>query len=189
MPKSFKYVCIAMSIILNISQINSGQACPPAPDEPVPVKSVDLKRYVGRWYEIAKIPNRFQRKCSRGTTAQYALLPDGRIEVINRCIKKDGETITARGVAKVVDLQSNARLKVSFVKLLGFNLFWGDYWIIGLDENYEFAIVGTPGRKYGWILSRSPQMSPAKLEQAWQILKQQGYRPEDFVMTPQTTGK
>jgi apolipoprotein D and lipocalin family protein len=147
------------------------------------VEKVDLERYTGLWYEIAKIPNRFQRKCDRGTTAQYALRDDGKIDVINRCVKKDGNTIEAKGIARVVDTESNARLKVSFVKILGISLFWGDYWIIGLGEDYDYAIVGTPSRKYGWILSRTPSLSQEKLEEIFSLLREQDYNPDDFEMT------
>jgi len=80
------------------------------------VEKVDLERYVGMWYEIAKIPNRFQRVCDYGTTATYALRPDGHIDVVNRCFDKDGKIHEARGMAKVVDKPTNARLKVSFVR-------------------------------------------------------------------------
>ncbi len=147
------------------------------------VDKVDLDRYTGLWYEIAKIPNRFQRKCDRGTTAQYALRDDGKIDVLNRCIKKDGNVIEAKGIARVVDTKSNAKLKVSFVRILGISLFWGDYWIIGLGEDYDYAIVGTPTRKYGWILSRTQSLSQEKLEEIFNFLREQGYNPDDFEMT------
>ncbi len=149
------------------------------------VAMVDLERYKGLWYEIAKIPNRFQRKCANGTTAQYALREDGKIDVINRCFDKEGKIIEAKGIARVVDSESNAKLKVSFVKILGLSLFWGDYWIIGLGEDYEYAIVGIPDRKYGWILSRTPSLSQEKLEETFNILREQGYNPEEFEMTQQ----
>ena len=90
-------------------------------------------------------------------------------------------------MAKVVEPVTNAKLKVSFVKLFGMSLFWGDYWIIGLHENYEYAIVGTPGRKYGWILSRRKQLSQEDLNQAFTILREQGYDPEAFEMTSHTS--
>ncbi|MBN2008890.1 lipocalin family protein [candidate division KSB1 bacterium] len=153
--------------------------------KPQTVVHVDLTRYAGRWYEIAKIPNRFQRKCSSGTTAEYSLRDDGRIGVINRCQKADGSTTEVQGIAKIVDPDSNARLKVSFVSLLGWHLFWGDYWIIGLDDNYTYAVVGTPNRKYGWILSRTPQLSPEKMTQIQSLIRNQGYNPTDFEMTIQ----
>ncbi len=152
-------------------------------NEPRTVDTVDLSRYVGLWYEIAKIPNQFQRKCNRGTTAQYSLREDGKIDVVNRCYDANGKMIEAKGIAKTVDTVSNSKLKVSFVKLLGISLFWGDYWIIGLDENYQTAIVGAPNRKYGWILSRKPELSPENKDRAFSILNEQGYDPQDFEMT------
>ena len=153
--------------------------------EPKVVKKVDLNRYAGLWYEIAKIPNRFQKHCISGTTAQYKLREDGKIEVINSCIDEDGEKDDAEGIAKIVDGFSNAKLEVSFVSILGIHLFWGDYWIIGLDDNYEYAVVGTPTRKYGWILSRTPQLSEEKLKETFEILKNQGYDPNKFEMSIQ----
>ena len=153
--------------------------------EPTVVKYVDLKKYSGLWYEIAKIPNRFQKHCKRGTTAQYKLLENGKIEVINSCIEEDGERDASEGIAQVVDASSNAKLEVSFVSILGINLFWGDYWIIGLEKNYEYAVVGTPTRKYGWILSRTPKLSEEKLNEAFEILKSQGYEPKKFEMSKQ----
>lgn len=148
-------------------------------------QNVDLQRYAGLWYEIAKIPNRFQRKCASGTTAQYELRDDGRITVVNRCLKGNGGTIEAKGIAKVVDTTTNAKLKVSFVNLWGWRLFWGDYWIIGLDENYRWAVVGHPQRKYGWILSRMPTLEKSTLEAIFALLRQQGYNPDDFELTRQ----
>lgn len=173
-----QYRCMVMSLMVFFS----GMAIPMAQDSKAltTVSSVDLSRYVGRWHEIAKIPNRFQKKCVGDTTAEYSLRPDGQIDVLNSCRVADGTIDTARGVAKIVDRQTNARLKVSFVQFLGMRLFWGDYWILGLGDNYEYAVIGTPGRKYGWILSRTPQMSQENLEKARQILRQQGYRVESF---------
>ncbi|MBN2031032.1 lipocalin family protein [bacterium] len=152
-------------------------------NEPITVDMVDLGRYVGLWYEIAKIPNRFQRQCERNTTAQYMLREDGKIDVVNRCVDENGEMVEAKGIAKIVDGVSNAKLKVSFVRLLGISLFWGDYWIIGLDENYQYAVVGTPDRRYGWILSRKPELSQEEMDRVFAMLHEQGYNPEDFEMT------
>lgn len=153
------------------------------------VKQVDLGKYVGVWYEIAKIPNPFQKKCAKNTTAQYLIRKDGRIDVINRCVKSNGQTIQARGVARIIDKESNAKLKVSFVKFLGIRLFWGNYWIIGLDQNYQYAVIGEPSRKYGWILSRSPQLSDTDWEIFQEILVNQGYNPERFIKTDQIMSK
>mgnify|MGYP001436808827 CR=1 FL=1 len=102
------------------------------------VEKVDLERYAGRWYEIARYPNRFQRDCASDTTADYTLLKNGRVGVVNTCRKKDGKIKQADGKAKVV-AASNARLKVTF-----FWPFYGDYWIIGLDRDYRWGVVGEP---------------------------------------------
>lgn len=154
--------------------------------EPIPVDSVDLGKYAGTWYEIARIPNSFQSKCAMNTTATYVLRKDGRIDVLNRCVGSDGKVNVAKGVAEVVDAKTTAKLKVSFVKILGINLFWGDYWVIGLDREYRYAVVGTPSRKYGWILSRTQTLSNEEREAIDNILIKQGYDPEDFVPTEQT---
>ncbi|MDY0298104.1 MAG: lipocalin family protein [Acidobacteriota bacterium] len=147
------------------------------------VEKVDLERYMGRWYEIAKIPNRFQRKCARNTTAEYALRPDGRVTVVNRCTQKDGDESVSRGLARVVDAATNAKLKVSFVNLLGVRLFWGNYWIIGLDSGYRWVLVGEPERKYGWILAREPRLTPEQWDRARSTLRARGYDPSRFVTT------
>lgn len=156
-----------------------------AASEPVPVDSVDLAKYVGTWYEIARLPNRFQRRCARNTTATYALREDGRISVINRCATTDGKEIDATGVARIVDSASNAKLAVSFFQLFGLHLFWGDYWIIGLDPDYQYAVIGMPSRRYGWILSRSKTLTRVQMERINAVLRQNGYVPEEFVSTPQ----
>lgn len=146
------------------------------------VNSVDLNKYIGTWYEIAKIPNSFQNKCARNTTATYILRNDGNIDVINKCIEADGSLDEAKGIAKVTDKKSNSKLEVSFVRIFGISLFWGDYWIIGLDKDYRYAVVGTPSRKYGWILSRTPILAKNDLDEIYKILSQQGYNINDFKM-------
>jgi apolipoprotein D and lipocalin family protein len=121
------------------------------------VAFVDLQRYLGTWYEIASYPQRFQEGCT-ATTATYSLRDNGDIDVLNRCRRDslDGEETIANGVARIVDTTSNAQLKVSF-----FRPFWGAYWVIDLGAEYEYAVVGHPGRDYLWILSRTPTMDDA----------------------------
>jgi apolipoprotein D and lipocalin family protein len=141
----------------------------------MPVPSVDLNRYVGGWYEIARIPNRFQRQCARHTIAQYGLRPDGRLSVLNQCIKRSGNVDQATGVATVVDPMSRARLKVSLVSVLGWRPFWGDYWVIGLDHDYRWAVVGSPDRRYGWVLARTPRIDDTSMASIRELLERQGY--------------
>jgi len=118
------------------------------------VAKVDLNKYLGTWYEIATIPQRFQKGCT-GVTATYSLRKDGKIDVVNQCYKDslNGKHKQVHGKAWVTDIVSNAKLKVQF-----FWPFSGDYWIIELDSNYQYAVVGHPNRNYLWILCRTPQM-------------------------------
>ncbi|OQX29492.1 MAG: hypothetical protein B0D92_03450 [Spirochaeta sp. LUC14_002_19_P3] len=135
------------------------------------VESVDINRYLGTWYEIAAFPQWFQLDCT-GTTATYSLLDDGSIQVVNKCHKKtlDGRVNKAVGRARVVDVKSNAKLEVSF-----FGPVWGDYWIIDLGADYEYAVVGHPSRDYLWILSRTPNMDEALYEEILERLRVQHY--------------
>ena len=145
------------------------------------VDSVDLERYLGRWYEIASYPMYFQRGCT-ATTATYSLREDGLIKVVNRCHKGslDGKLKEAVGRAKVVDETTNAKLKVSF-----FGPFWGPYWIIDLDPDYQWAVVGGPNRKYLWILSRTPQMDQSVYDEIVARLPAKGYDPKELNRTIQ----
>jgi apolipoprotein D and lipocalin family protein len=178
--------CLAGAAAL-LALLAAGCAATPS-DPPETVERVDLERYTGRWYEIARIPNRFQDQCAGGTTAEYSLRDDGRIGVINRCVTEDGGIDEARGVARVVDPQTNARLEVSFVDLLGWQLFWGDYWILGLGPEYQWSLVGHPQRRYGWILSRTPSIAPATRERIDDLLRANGYDPGRFVDSPRPEG-
>jgi apolipoprotein D and lipocalin family protein len=128
------------------------------------VAKVDLSRYVGRWYEIARYPNRFEKNCVADVTADYSLRSDGKITVVNSCLERDGKLNQSKGTAKVVDPATNAKLKVTF-----FWPFYGDYWIIGLDPEYRFAVVSEPDRRYLWILSRTPQCSNASGKRVWLV--------------------
>jgi apolipoprotein D and lipocalin family protein len=150
---------------------------------PVTVDYVDLQKYSGLWYEIAKIPNSFQDQCKYGTTAEYIIDKGGDITVINKCYQEEGKLDVAEGVANIVDKKTNSKLEVSFVSFLGIRPFWGDYWIIGLDEDYTYAVIGHPKRKYGWILSRKPSLTEEKIKQIFELLKSQGYDPKRFEMT------
>jgi apolipoprotein D and lipocalin family protein len=151
----------------------------------VTVKQVDLKKYAGLWYEIAKIPNSSQDQCAYSTTAEYIIQQDGSIQVINKCYEENGEPDVADGIANVVDKKTNAKLEVSFFSILGIRPFWGDYWIIGLDEDYQWAVIGTPSRKYGWILSRTPSLPDDTMQKIFALLKSQNYNPDVFEMSVQ----
>jgi len=133
------------------------------------VAGVDLARYAGKWYEIASFPMFFQRNCVGDTTADYALTPEGEVSVTNRCRTADGFD-EARGKAWAAADGNNARLKVSF-----FWPFRSDYWVLGLDADYRWAVVGNPNRKYLWVLSRTPQLEKPLLEAALKAAAMQGF--------------
>jgi apolipoprotein D and lipocalin family protein len=153
------------------------------------VTQVDLKRYMGKWYEIAAIPMFFERRCVGNTLADYGLLPNGLVEVVNSCKINTGRRISSVGRAKVIDRQTHAKLKVTFLNLLGWRfLAGGDYWILALDPDYRYAVVGHPTRRYGWILSRTPSLPQATLAAISAQLARQGYDPCLFMTTPQFNG-
>ena len=142
------------------------------------VPHVELEKYLGKWYEIAHLPAKFQDGCNE-TTATYTLSEDGSISVLNQSIK-NGKMKQAKGKAKVVDKNSNAKLKVTF-----FWPFYGDYWIIKLGNNYDYSVVGTPNRKYLWILSRTPQMDDELYSQLIEYAKSKGFDVNKLIKTLQ----
>lgn len=149
---------------------------------PLPtVDHVDLDRYLGTWYEIARYPAPFQEGCV-ATSATYSLREGGGIRVINRCLVEtlDGELREAEGRAKIVDRDSNAKLKVTF-----FWPFYGDYWVLGLGEAYDWALVGEPSRRYLWILSRTRQMDQDIYAEIVGRLPALGYDAQRLLITLQ----
>lgn len=143
------------------------------------VQNVDLARYMGVWYEIARYDHFFQEGC-RGSTASYALTPNGEVEVINRCVnEKDNSLREAKGRAWSVEPNGNARLKVSF-----FWPFRTDYWIIDLGREYEYAVVGSPNRKYLWILARKPAMDKDVYKHILGLVAKQGFDIDKLVCKP-----
>jgi apolipoprotein D and lipocalin family protein len=160
---------ILIGIIASVGLLVAAEESTPPPLQTV--SGVDLNRYMGKWHEISSFPQWFQRGCV-ASSATYALRKDGDVDVFNQCRDKtlDGKLRTAKGKAWVVDNRSNAKLKVRF-----FWPFSGDYWIIDLDSNYQYAVVGHPKRNYLWILSRSPRMDPAVYEGILERLKKQHY--------------
>jgi apolipoprotein D and lipocalin family protein len=147
---------------------------------PLPtVESVDLARYMGKWYEIALLPNRFESTCAADTQATYRLDRD-LVRVRNRCRKADGGVEEANGVAKVVEGSRNAKLRVSF-----FRPFYGDYWILALDHDYRWALVGEPRREYAWVLSRTATLDEASLQIALDKAAALGFDRKAFRRTPQ----
>jgi apolipoprotein D and lipocalin family protein len=143
------------------------------------VPAVDLNRYSGRWFEIAKYPNKFQKKCVGNTTATYTQKKNGRIDVLNECLMANGMVNRATGEAKFGDKTSTAKLKVRFAPsaLSWLPQVWGDYWVIELASGYEYAVIGEPGREYLWILSRKPDMSDALYQDILRRVEKMGFQP------------
>jgi len=152
---------VTRTILLAVALASLGPP-PPAELAPMtPVPALDLQRYAGVWYEIARLPNPFQAKCARSVVVRYGLRDDGRLDVVNECAETDGRIHRASGVARLADPKGPpSKLKVRFAPaFLSFlSAVWGDYWVIDLAPDYSYAVVGEPKRQYLWILSRSPRM-------------------------------
>jgi apolipoprotein D and lipocalin family protein len=146
------------------------------PARPRPVANVNLLRYAGTWYEVARLPNRVQTECAGQPVATYTLR-GARLEVLNRCPGRDGSERFGRGVARVVRGSAGARLKVSFAPpwLRALPFVWGDYWILHLEPDYSAALVGTPKRDALWLLSRRRQLPEGVLQRLLQTARAQGF--------------
>lgn len=153
------------------------------------VPSVDLSRYTGKWYEIARLPNRFQNNCAGQVTANYSLLGGGQLKVVNECRQVSGQTESAEGKARLASRSGpNSKLKVRFAPswLSWLPAVWGDYWIIDLAPDYSYSVVGTPDRKYLWILSRTPQMDEAIYQRIIEQTAAKGFDVSRLVKTSQS---
>ncbi len=128
-----------------------------------PVSSLDVPRYMGTWHEIAKYPNRFQKKCASSTSAHYSLRADGQLQVRNRCKTASGEWSEALGIARQIGQANSPRLQVRFAPawLSFLPMVWGNYWIIDLDPHYQWVVISEPSREYLWILARTPELPAA----------------------------
>ena len=156
------------------------------------VERVDLKRYAGKWHQIALLPNRFQAQCLSDTTATYTLQADGKIEVKNRCVIEGGKTEEVIGAVKPLSGDTTgAKLKVRFAPawLAWFPQVWGNYWVIDLDPDYQYAAVSEPDRKFLWILSRTPTMDAAKYSALMARLTAMGFDTTKLVVASPTLSK
>jgi apolipoprotein D and lipocalin family protein len=151
------------------------------------VPEVDLARYAGRWFEIARLPNSFQKDCAGETTADYALLPDRQIRVVNSCVRPDGRINRAEGRARLAQADGpTSKLKVRFAP--GFLSFlpmvWGDYWILDLTDEYSAVLVGEPSRKYLWILARTPELDEVTYQRMVNTALSQGFDVTRLIRPP-----
>ena len=154
------------------------------------VESFDVSKYLGTWHEIASIPQFFQRKCIRDTKASYSLASDSLIRIDNVCTRDNGGRERATGRARAGDPDIRAKLEVTFLELFGEYRFLvaADYWVIALEPNYRWAVVGHPSRRYGWVLARDPLLPPVAMAEIIGRIKMQGYDACAFFITPQTGG-
>lgn len=186
MKKSFLTVLVPSLLIGAFLFVQTAAA--QKKEKPTTVQSVDLNKYAGLWYEIARYPNKFQDQCLSDVTAEYVIEKDGDITVINKCKQSDGTFDEAKGEARIKDKRTNAKLEVRFApKFLSFiSKVWGDYWILDLGRDYDYALVGSPDRKYLWVLSRTKQIDSAKYDNMMQIAKDEGFNPDKLVKTEQS---
>lgn len=156
------------------------------------VSTVDLQRYQGKWYEVARYPNKHQAECKPGTsTAEYSLNKKGTLDIINRCIKLTGQDYVAKGISRIKDPQEKAKLQVNFAPsfIRFFGIGWGNYWIIMLDPNYQYAVVSEPTESpkeanYLWVLSRDEKMAQATFDTIKSFLIEKGYDISRLMVNP-----
>ena len=153
------------------------------------IPSLDVPRYMGTWYEIAKFPNWFQKKCVSNTQAVYSVRLDGNLKVLNSCKTADGEISQAEGTARQVGASDSPRLEVRFAPawLSFLPMVWGDYWIVDLDSQYQVAAVSDPRREYLWVLSRTPQVDKKIYDALLQRLQNQQFDTRKLELTQQLT--
>ena len=176
---------ITASLLAFALTLPAGQDTSRSPVRSVP--AVDLVRYAGRWYEVARFPNRFQAKCAGETTADYELLPDGQIRVVNACRLANGDVTRAEGRARLAHAGGpTSTLKVRFApRFLSFLPFvWGDYWILDLTDDYRAVLVGSPNRAYLWILSRTPELDAPTYDRMVAAAAAQGFDVTRLVRSP-----
>ena len=159
-----------------------------------PVKTIaalDVPRYMGTWYEIAKYPNWFQKKCASNTKAVYSARADGTLKVLNSCMTTGGDISEAEGTARQIGAKDSPKLEVRFAPawLSFIPLVWGDYWVIDLDAQYQVAVVSDPRREYLWILSRTPQIDQKTYEDVLQRIQNQRFDTSKLELTPQLAAK
>ncbi len=180
-----KYHLVLLGITLAFLHI---QVQAQTSDAPVKtIASLDVPRYLGTWYEIAKFPNWFQRKCASNTKAVYSIKPDGNLRVLNSCKQADGEVSEAEGAARQIGAKDSPKLEVRFAPawLSFLPMVWGNYWVIDLDSQYQLAAVSDPRREYLWILSRMPQLDPKAYEELLGRLQAQQFDVRKLEITLQ----
>jgi apolipoprotein D and lipocalin family protein len=162
MPTPHALSKIALTALLCLGSLSAAAETPSSPGPLPTIAALDVPRYMGTWFEIARYPNWFQKKCTGHTKADYSQQPDGTVQVINRCRLAGGGMSEAIGTGRQVGPVTSPKLQVRFAPewLSWLPFVWGDYWIIDLDDPYQLVAVSEPSRAYLWILSRTPQVDP-----------------------------
>lgn len=178
-------IAVGLSILIGLGMLGmtSAQA------KPLPVvERVELDKYLGVWYEVARKPVSFQSQCARDVSARYTINENGNVAIDNRCYDENGGLQQTLGEAFVVNAPFNSKLKVGFLPEI---IRWvpvarGDYWILKLDENYQMALVGEPSRKYLWLLSRAPHPDKLMVNEYLHYAETLGFNLKDIIRTEQT---
>lgn len=179
------YPVVLASLLCIFSMAAHGQS-----DEQVKtIASLDVPRYMGTWYEIAKFPNWFQKKCASNTKAVYSVRTDGNLKVLNSCKTADGSASEAEGTARQIGAKDSPKLEVRFAPawLSFLPMVWGDYWVIDLDPQYQVAAVSDPRREYLWVLSRTPQLDKKTYDELLQRLQAQQFDVRKLETTMQVS--
>lgn len=178
------FTAVPSRCLLSVAFVVSLLAPPAAVAQtgPVPaplqtIERLDVGRYLGTWYEIAKYPNRFQRQCVADTQALYRQREDGQLDVVNRCRQSNGEMTEAVGRARQIGAADSPKLEVRFAPawLSWLPMVWGDYWVIDLDPAYQLVAVSEPKREYLWVLSRTPAVDAAAYQALLGRLQVKGF--------------
>ena len=173
-PRFLSPLALALTLLAPLA-VPAQTTASPAPLQTI--ERLDVGRYLGAWFEIAKYPNRFQRQCVRDTQAQYRLRDDGQLDVINRCREANGEMAEAVGRARQIGAADSPRLEVRFAPawLSWLPMVWGNYWVIDLDPAYQLVAVSEPSREYLWVLSRTPAVDAAAYQALLERLRAKGF--------------
>ncbi len=174
---------LLLGLALLLSACRSTEEAPP----PATAERVELSRYLGRWHEIARLPMPFQKE-QEAAIAEYGLRPDGEVSVRNIAVRADGTTREVRGQARVLNPGANSKLLVRFNEW--FSIFvpqpeQGNYWILHVDAAYRTALVGTPDRRYLWVLARDPALPESQLQRLLQLARDQGYDTQGLIRSAQ----
>lgn len=177
-------------ILLGLASVVCLSACQSLPDpktSPQTAAELDLARYAGRWYEQARLPHPYQDQCSSNVIADYKLQPHARLSVTNSCLKANGQRDQARAEGRLGPEKNPARLQVRFAPawLSWWPKVWADYWVLRVDPDYQYALVGTPDRRYLWVLSRTESAEPQRVQAMLETARQQGYDLSQLSYTQQ----